>query len=162
MKRNGATTYMRNRQEILGAVFGDLEKKFERGVIEILCARDAPEPEALVAAIQEHTLRRLPQGKCKPALDAIDCMIDALELCYYHRDCTTFRSALERARALRSAPEASSSEPINLLPAAEVCQTEWRQRAQEAAVATEPQSEHSPPDSPPVVYPLRLRTVGRT
>lgn len=158
---------MRNRQEILGAIFGDLEKKFERGVIDILCARDRPDPEALVTAIQEHTLRRMPNGDTSRS-DAIDVIIDALELCYYHRDCATFRFALERAKALRLVTPGSAGEPlpgIDLLQPGEACQAEWRQRVREP-VAPPVGSDEQKPDGrgssgPGLVYPLRLRAVTR-
>ncbi|MGH8497066.1 MAG: hypothetical protein ACREVN_13120 [Gammaproteobacteria bacterium] len=180
---------MRSRQEILGEIFGDLEKSFERGVIDILCAEDRPDPEALVIAIQDHTLRRVgPPASGAGPDDAIDLIIDALELCYYHRECATFRSALQRAKMLRVRPSdlhGRSLKDIDLLSPAEACEAKWRESrkgrknirqgrqerpaaeaestAGETSVAEDDHKPERRSDSrADPVYPLRLRTLGRT
>lgn len=129
---------MRNRQDILGAIFGDLEKEFDRGVIDILSAADRPEPERLVAAIREHTIRRIGppgNGHDLSGIDAIEIMIDALELCCYHNDNTTLCFALARAKSLRGQTQAAARdllENVDLLPpaASPVAHPDrWRLRA---------------------------------
>ncbi|MGH8497068.1 MAG: hypothetical protein ACREVN_13130 [Gammaproteobacteria bacterium] len=116
---------MRDRQDILGAIFSELEKQFDKGVLELLSAPDRPEPETLIAAIREHTIRRVgPRGSGDglSGLDAIEVMIDALELAYYHNDCTTLCFALARAKALRGQTQAAARELLetaDLLPPAE-------------------------------------------
>jgi hypothetical protein len=133
-RRNG----MRNRQDILGAIFGDLEKKFDRGVLDILSAPDRPDPEMLVAAIREHTIQRIGRygnGSDLNGLDAIEIMIDALELCCYHNDSTTLCFALARAKSLRGQTQAAARElleSVDLLPptASPVTRPpQWRLRA---------------------------------
>ncbi|HUO81780.1 MAG TPA: hypothetical protein VM616_02860 [Gammaproteobacteria bacterium] len=129
---------MRNRQDILGAIFGDLEKKFDRGVIDILSAPDRPEPETLVAAIREHTIRRIGHngnGSDLNGVDALEIMIDALELCCYHNNSTTLCFALARAKSLRGQTQAAARElleSVELLPptASQVTRPpQWRLRA---------------------------------
>lgn len=129
---------MGNRQDILGAIFGDLEKKFDRGVLDILSAPDRPDPETLVAAIREHTIRRIgPPGHRGDltGLDAIEVMIDALELCCYHNDSTTLCFALAKAKSLRGQTQAAARElleSVELLPPGPTPVShpaEWRLRA---------------------------------
>ncbi|MBA3562962.1 MAG: hypothetical protein H0W33_02925 [Gammaproteobacteria bacterium] len=129
---------MRDRQDILGSIFRDLEKKFDRGVMDILSAPDRPEPETLVAAIREHTIQRIgprENGNGLSGLDAIEIMIDALELCYNHNDCTTLCFALSRAKSLRKQTQAAARElleKVDLLPPAASGVShpaQWRLRA---------------------------------